>query len=126
MPPYGALSSATALYPGDSYLCINAEKPVNGTLSQIVALSQKDAGNGQHISAEITFAGVPGAFEVDVMTSDTDNPNDFVPVTGGAVTTVGTGNAGRVELNVNALFAALLTKTANANAVNCTGKITQH
>lgn len=124
MPAYGTLIPPTALYPGDSYKCINNESPASGTLSQQVALGRKDADNGGRLSVEITFAANPGVFEVDLMVSDTDNPADYVMNNG--IDAVDATFTARVEVNVNALFAALLTKTQNANAVLCTAKITQH
>ena len=124
MPAYDTLVPPTALYPGDSYACINNEKPASGTLSQQVALGRKDADNGGRIAVELQFAANPGAFEVDVMTADTDVANAYVMQNG--IAAVDATFYARVELNVNANFAALLTKTANANAVACTAKITQH
>jgi hypothetical protein len=124
MPAYDTLVPPTALYPGDSYKCINNETPASGTLSQQVALGRKDADNAGRLSVEITFSANPGVFEVDLMVSDTDNPNDYVMNNG--IDAVDATFTARVEVNVNALFAALYTKTANANAALCTAKITQH
>ena len=125
MPAYQTTGSITALYPGDSKTVISAEQPASGTASLQVALAQNPNGAAQKLAVEVAFAGVPGAFEVDLQTSDDDVDAHYVSNTT-TISAVNAGNSARVEYpNIVALFARLLTKTQNANAVNCSATITR-
>lgn len=74
-------------------------------------------------SVEVAFSGNPGAFEVDVMVADTDNPRYFIPWTN--ITQVNAFNVGRVDvLNSWAKYVALYMTTLG-NAVSVSGQITR-
>lgn len=74
-------------------------------------------------SVEVDFSGNPGAFEVDVMVADTDNPKYFIPWTN--ITQVNAFNVGRVDvLNSWAKYVALYMTTLG-NAVSVSGQITR-
>lgn len=126
MPAYGTLPLPSALYPGDSYLCFNNENPASATLSERVALGQKDPGNPNNVSVEATFVSAPGAFELDLMTADTDTANDFQPCPALApIIAVGSNNVVRGEaVGVLANFAAIYCRTSAG--VACTVKLTSH
>lgn len=118
MPAYGASSTVTALYPGDSKDVIVNETPLTNYVSERAALYQDQQGVGGKLSVEIVFNAAPGAFEYDVQTSDTDVSANFVTEAAGAIAAVNANNVARLELNnVFAKFARLLCKTQNANAV---------
>ncbi len=123
MPAYGTIPPP-ALYPGDSGVAFNAEQPASGVASQAFALGNVWENYPQSISMEVQFAGVPGAFEFDIQTADTDTANAYNTEANGTLTTVNAGNWGRVELTgIKAKFARVLCKTQNANAVNATVKL---
>ena len=74
-------------------------------------------------SVEVAFSGNPGAFEVDVMVADTDNPNYFIQWTN--ITQVNSTNVGRVDvLNSWAKYVALYMKTLT-NGVTVSGQLTR-
>jgi hypothetical protein len=103
---------------------INAEQPASGTLSQQLALGRTDADAVQHASIQVVFAGAPGAFQIDILTSDTDLAADYVII--GTINNVNANNVNRTELSsIVAKFIALKTTAQNANAVNCTATITR-
>lgn len=126
MPVYQTSGSITALYPGDSAIVVNNEQPASGTASRQVAIAQNPGGEAVKLSVEATFAAAPGAFEIDLQTSDTDSDADYVSETSSTLTAVNANFTARAEFpNLVALFARVITKTANANAVNSTVKITR-
>ena len=133
MPNYPGTANATttnttpplpqALYPGDSGLCFNAEQPAVPQASIAFALGSH--GNDytlQPVSVEGFFSGAPGAFEIDLQTSDTDADGMYASEST-TITTVSTNNTFRAEFpSVKAKFARLLLKS-RANAVNLTARI---
>ncbi len=123
MPAYQTTGNIPALYPGDTTTVINAEQPATGTQSQQVAIAP--APNPAKLSVEVFFSAAPGAFEIDLQTSDDDVASHYVSNVQ-TITVVNANNVARVEFpNIVALFALLKTVTQNANAVNCTAKITR-
>ena len=68
-------------------------------------------------SVEIGFSGVPGSISIDVVGSDTDDPNNFVKL--GSITAVNATNVGRFEgLTYYPRYVALLITTfANSATV---------
>lgn len=123
MPAYQIIGSIPAVYPGDSVVCINAERPAAGTAHQQVALSQNPNGDAIKVSVEVLFTGVPGAFEINLETSDTDVDANYVPQAA-VLNGVDAANAARAEFpNIVAKFARLRTKTQSVNVVNCTARI---
>jgi hypothetical protein len=135
MPVYGTQSIPACPYPGDSTVVVNNELTgagamVTGAKSERVALFNSQHGNPQYFSVEVAFSGAPGAFSIQVQTSDTDVDGDYVSegfggANPGLINAVNAGNAARVELLAKAKFARLLIQTQPANAVNCTAKITR-
>lgn len=112
MPVYQTLVLPPALYPGDHYFVFDNENPANGTLSERVALGADADGLAQKLSVQIVFASAPGAFELDIVTSDTDISTDFV-ANPTIINAVNANNVTRVELvNIVAKFAALLVVTS--------------
>lgn len=75
-------------------------------------------------SVEVAFSGNPGAFEIDVMVADTDNPNNYIQWSN--ITVVNGFNVGRVDiLNSWAKYVALYMKTLTNTGVTVTGQITR-
>ena len=125
MSAYQTTGSITGLYPGDSSTVINNEQPASGTASRQVAVAQSPNGGQQKLSVQVSFPSAPGAFEIDLQTSDVDNDADYVSEAT-TITTVNADFTARAEFpQIVALFARLLTKTQNANGVNCTAIITR-
>lgn len=86
MPGYSLLGNITALYQGDSINFWASEAVVVGSSSVQAALAPSIGSEGQAASVEIAFSADPGAFQIDVQTSDTDNDIDYVTetsITGG-------------------------------------------
>ena len=77
-------------------------------------------------SVEVSFSGAPGAFEVDIMGADTDNPNYFNKI--GSIIAVNSNNVGRFDCIGTTLvypkYVALYMKTLG-NSINVTGQITR-
>lgn len=97
---------------------------IAGSLSMAVQLERvRSAAYPWGFSVEVAFSGAPGAFEVDVMVADTDNPNYYI--TWRTIAAVNSGNVGRVDiLDSWAKYVALYMKTL-PNAVTVTGQITR-
>lgn len=125
MPNFGSQSPLTALYQGDSKVVWQAESPGAGATSQEVALAVIPGNSGVSLSVEIVFHADPGAFEVDLMTSDTDTLADFTSIK--TITTDTTGFVARAEVSpVVANFACLFIKTLTNNVQIDSAKITLH
>jgi hypothetical protein len=126
MPPYGSLPP-TALYPGDSALAFNAEKPNSGVMSQAFAISPSPGAQAPSVSIEVDFAAAPGAFEFDIYESDTDVSTKYIGVPAAMIiNSVNASNHAKVDLApFLGTFIAILSKIQNANAVNATVKITR-
>lgn len=128
MPAYKTQPLPTALYPGDSFDAIKAEKPANNTASERVSLAYYggDYSHASKLAVQVVFDGAPGAFEIDVQLSDDDVDAHFVSHAN-TVSAVNANNVARLEFanTIVAKFARLFTKTANANNVNCTATISR-
>ncbi len=120
MPIYGVLPPV-ALGVGDTVTVWSAEQPTAGTIlaatSQSVALAQPP-GKTEALSVAIQFSGVPGTFEVDLLTSDVDTWPQYVQKA--TVTAVNASNCARMEITgIKAKFAALqLVSLANSVTVS--------
>jgi len=114
-------NSQTYLWHNDA---IPAGGPGTTSLSKAVQLERvRSVHYPWGFSVEVAFSGNPGAFEVDVMVADTDNPTHFVQWTN--ITQVNAFNVGRVDvLNSWAKYVALQMTTLG-NAVLVTGQITR-
>lgn len=128
MPAYAGINQAIVLRENrQMFLWQNDTIPAsaaNGSLSLAVQLERvRSVSYPWGFSVEVQFSGNPGAFEVDVMIADTDNPNNYVQFTN--ITQVNATFVGRVDvLNSWAKYVALYMKTLG-NAVLVTGQITR-
>jgi hypothetical protein len=130
MPLYGT-QPVGALYPGDIPFTVFAgEVLVQGSRSQQVGLAGLYENYPAGFSVSLEFSANPGAFEVDVLTSDVDTPDDYQLEANAQITSAsGPGPNGkyiaRVEFpTVRAMFALLSVKTAPANnPVTCLARI---
>jgi hypothetical protein len=106
----------------------NGEQPASGVLSQQVALPPSPAGGPPAISVSVIFAATPGAFEFDVMESDTDVAANFIPApVGWQINALsGTTLEARTDLApFMGIFAAVLCKSQNANNAVVSVRITR-
>lgn len=131
MPNYNAnVATGTpmkCLYPSDPPAVVfSAEQPAVPQLSQQVSIGGVYENAPGTLSVEGRFSGAPGAFEVDLMTADTDTDANQYQLEGSGITAVGAdGVSFRAEFqNVSANFAALLLKS-RANAVTLTARISR-
>lgn len=103
-------------------LLTSADALAANTASIAIAISKKDDSQQGTLSIEGVFSGAPGAFEIDLQTSDTD-ADGLYQQEGAGITTVNGQNAFRGEfLNVAANFARVIIKSL-ANNVTCTLRI---
>jgi hypothetical protein len=116
MPGYAGIGRANLLRENhQEYLWINETVPVGLSTSQGLSRAvQLERVRSSYypwgFSLEAVFASAPGAFEIDVMVADTDNPTYFVPWT--TITQVNAFNVGRVDvLNSWAKYVAVYMKT---------------
>jgi hypothetical protein len=119
--PY--IPATVALIPGDLPQTLwNAEARVAGDFSPAVCLSKKDESHPGTVSIEGFFSGAPGAFEIDLQTSDTD-ADGMYQQEGLGITVANSQNAFRGEfMSVSANFARVNLKSLG-NAVNITLRI---
>ena len=128
MPGYKGINQATLLRENRQvFLWQNEIIPAgqaNGSLSLAFQMERvRSAAYPWGFSIEVAFSGNPGAFEVDVMVADTDNPNNFIQWTN--ITTVNATNVGRVDvLNSWAKYVAVYMKTLT-NSVQVTAQLTR-
>ena len=125
MPPYAGAGSAKLLNTNSQTFLWNAERVPTSTASLAVQLErQKSAFYPNGVSIEIAFSGNPGAFEVDIQTSDTDQDANYVTVN--AVTAnLNASNVARVERpDIYAKFIRAYLKTLTNN-VNITVQVTR-
>lgn len=75
-------------------------------------------------AVEVQFSGAPGAFEVDVMGSESDTQGSYVKL--GSITTVNASNYGRFD-NVTSFYPKFvaLSMASLANGVTVTAKLTR-
>ena len=128
MSAYQGINQATLLRENRQVLVWNNEtvpaSAVNGSLSQAFQLERvRSVSYPWGFSVEIEFSGNPGAFEVDVMVADTDNPTHYIQFTN--ITQVNSSFVGRADVqNCFAKYVALYLNTLG-NSVNITGQITR-
>lgn len=133
MPVYSATQIPSAIYPGDTFLSINAELNTaypTGTAAQKCAIAQNIVGGPKQISMQVEFSANPGVFEIDLQTADQDINGAYKSMdsTFNITTAVQTGGAGnyynRVEVPVKALFCRAFVVLQTANACTITVRIT--
>lgn len=122
----------SALFPGDVGYSFGTkatyanqtdtfEAVANGEAGLAFALVKGGApfmGKPQQVSMELTFNQNPGAFNFQLQTADTDNPNYYqTEPTVGTVTAVGASSnfSVRVEAQITARFVRILCSSAPAN-----------
>jgi hypothetical protein len=121
MTLFGGLANPPALNQGESYQVWNNEAVGAGTTGQEVALAIIPGATGQSVSVEVSFSADPGAFELDLLTADTDKAVNFIQR--GSINAVNAAFAARLEASgIVANFAALKLVSIT-NAVNITAKI---
>jgi len=131
MPAYSGINQATLLRENRQVFCWQNETvPVsaaNGSLSVAFQLERvRSVSYPWGFSVEVAFAGAPGAFEIDVMGSDTDNPAYYNKI--GSITAVNATNVGRFDgIGPNLTYpkyVALYMKTLG-NSVTVTAQLTR-
>jgi|SRR5580765_4740056 len=123
---YPGSGRAALLRPGNYIYVLQNQVLVSGQASIAFQLERTKSGFYYPIgfSLEISFAGAPGTFEVDLQTSDTDQDAFFctAAILNGSLNA---NNVGRIEwTNYWALFGRVLVKTIT-NAVAITVKATR-
>lgn len=131
MPGYAGVGQAKLLRENSQiFLWQNesiAASAAVGSLSLAVQLERvRSVSYPWGFSAEVAFSGAPGTFEVDVMGSDTDNPNYFNKI--GSIIAVNAFNVGRFDgIGPNLTYpkyVAFYMKTLG-NSVLVTGQLTR-
>lgn len=128
MPAYSGVNQAKLLRENSQVFLWQMDTvPASATVGSLSIAVQLERVRSVHypwgFSVEVAFSGPPGAFEVDVMVADTDNPNYYVQWT--TITQVNAFNVGRVDvLNSWAKYVALYMKTLG-NSVLVSGQITR-
>ena len=126
-------SPLTQLFPGDTGVLFNAEKPITGSASIAFCITPLTEREVRGISVELIFPAAPGAFNYQIQSADTYDATGSAFFTGGTSTIVagtvepdGTTRA-RVELSPwIGKFVRLLVNQANANNVAVTANVTVH
>lgn len=127
MPAYSGINQAQLLRENKQVFAWQNETvpaSATGSLSQAWQLERvRSVSYPWGFSVEIAFSGNPGAFEVDVMVADTDNPTHYIQFT--TITQVNSSFVGRADVqNCFAKYVALYLNTLG-NSVNITGQITR-
>lgn len=132
MPAYAGINQATLLRENRQVFCweneVVAASASVGSLSLAFQLERvRSVSYPWGFSVEVAFGGAPGTFEVDVMGSDTDNPNYFIKI--GDITAVNAFNVGRFDgIGSNITYpkyVALYMKTLGNATVPVTGQLTR-
>ena len=130
MPGYAGVNQAQLLRENRQVFAWQNETvpaSATGSLSQAWQLERvRSVSYPWGFSVEVSFSGAPGAFEVDIMGADTDNPNYFNKVV--SIIAVNSNNVGRFDCIGTTLvypkYVALYMKTLG-NSVTVTGQITR-
>lgn len=138
MPPYNTQVPPPALFPfppGNRFLVFNAEALTTGEFSQQVTLPTGPTAGARGIRVEIDFSADPGAYELDIMESDSDFENgadeyQTVPIAG-IINTVTTGPNGANThqssdlIPIAGQFCSIYVAAAPANPVTATVRISR-
>lgn len=133
MPGYAGVNQSTLLRENRQAFCWQNETIAAGLAIVPVGLSLafqlervRSVSYPWGFSVEVFFGAAPGAFEVDVMGSDTDDPRYYNKI--GGITAVNAFNVGRFDgIGPNLTYpkyVALYMKTLG-NAVAVTGQLTR-
>lgn len=132
MSAYAGINQATLLRENKQVFCWENEvvtaSAATGSLSIAFQLERvRSVSYPWGFSVEVSFASAPGTFEVDVMGSDTDNPNYFIKI--GTINSVNAFNVGRFDGIGNNItypkYVALYMKTLGNATVAVTGQLTR-
>ena len=134
MPLYNTQVPPPALfnsYPMNQLALFNKDTLQTGQFSQQVSIPPSPLGSADaRVRIQIDFSAAPGAFEIDIMESDTDpNAAEYaqVPVAGSITVTNG-GSATQATVDLapfQGQFLCLFVKTQPANSVTCTAIATR-
>ena len=131
MPAYAGINQAILLRENKQVFAWQNDtvpaSAANGSLSVAFQLERvRSVSYPWGFSVEVAFSGAPGAFEVDVMGADTDNPNYYISL--GTIIAVNAFNVGRFDCIGTNLkypkYVALYMKTLGGS-VNVTAQITR-
>jgi len=139
MPAYSGINQAALLRENKQVFCwkneVVAASAATGSLSVAFQLERvRSVSYPWGFSVEVAFTdattglpSAPGAFEVDVMGADTDNPNYYIKI--GSITAVNAFNVGRFDgIGSNLTYpkyVALYMKTLGNAGVAVTGQLTR-
>jgi hypothetical protein len=119
-------------FPLNNFLVFKAETLLTGEFSQQLQIPTGLSAKG--VRVELDFSANPGAYEIDVMEADTDlnGPQEYQQVpSGGQLNTVTVGPNGANThqssdlIPVAGQFVCLYVRTAPANAVTATARISR-
>lgn len=132
MPGYSGVNQATLLRENRQVFCWQNEIIAAGLVAPLglsVAFQLERVRSVSYpwgFSVEVFFGAAPGAFEVDVMGADTDDPRYYIKI--GSIIAVNAFNVGRFDgIGSNLTYpkyVALYMKTLG-NAVAVTGQLTR-
>jgi hypothetical protein len=127
MPGYQGINQAVLLRENSQKFFWQNEVVPAGELSVAFQLERvRSVSYPWGFSVEVAFLGVPGAFEVDIVGADTDNPNYYIKI--GSIVAVNAFGVGRFDCIGTALvypkYVACLMKTFGGG-VNVTAQITR-
>jgi hypothetical protein len=104
--------------PGVPIVVLNNQPIVAGTISQPIGLHRTNS--DEAISVTVQFSADPGAFQIDLQTSDTNTPNAFVSLESLDTGELNASFYGRFEVsNIGTRYIQLAVISVT-NAVNCT------
>jgi hypothetical protein len=99
MPAYTGSAQANLLRENRQVYLFNNEAVIVGESSVAVQLERMPHSfYPWGVSFEVSFSGAPGAAQIDVQTSDSDNINNYVSIASLLTAGLSTTNVGRIEL----------------------------
>ena len=125
MPGYPGNNLATLLYENkQAFFWLGETVPVNGTSVAFQLRRERGAFAPFAFSVELSFSGPSGAFEVDILTSDTDVLKNYVQV---ARINSGLNNFNITRYEMTNVFCkyVCLQMVALTNAVTVTAMVTR-
>lgn len=125
MPAYGNIAIPTALLFGDQTNVWNNEKPAAGSASERIAITDSRQGLQQFVRIQLHFNADPGAFQIDIQTSDTDLDPYFVTQWNTSMGKVNAGGTASFQYMFQAKFLRLIMTASPVNSVGLTAMITR-
>jgi hypothetical protein len=127
MAGYEGVGQAKLLRENRQEFLWNNETVKAGELSKAFQLERvRSVSYPWGFSAEVSFSGAPGAFEVDIMGADTDSPNYFIKI--GEINAVNAFNVGRFDgIGPNLTYPKYVAflMVSLGSVVNVTGQLTR-